>query len=99
VLFRGLEYKKVVSKKSPGNPYISWTCEVYLPQHCLYFLFDPHEVAFPILSILFIFIILFVFIVFQMKESSILFILSVLFYIINISLLWTRRGLCPHPFT
>ena len=78
-----------------ANPYkIS-----YLPQHCLYFLPLPHEVDFPILSILFIFIILFVFIVFQMKESSILFVLSVLFYIINISLLWTRRGLCPHPFT
>ena len=71
----------------------------YLPQHCLYFLPLPHEVDFLILSILFIFIILFVFIVFQMKESSILFVLSVLFYIINISLLWTRRGLCPHPFT
>ena len=45
------------------------------------------------------FIILFVFIVFQMKESSILFVLSVLFYIINISLPWTRGGHCPHPFT
>ena len=71
----------------------------YRPQQFLYFFPLAHEVAFPILSILFIFIILFVFIVFQMKESSILFVLSVLFYIINISLLWTRRGLCPHPFT
>ena len=71
----------------------------YFPQHILYLRPLPHEVDFPILSILFIFIILFVFIVFQMKESAILFVLSVLFYIIYIYLLWTRRGLCPHPFT
>ena len=35
-------FTKVVSKKNLRNPDISWVYEVYLPQHCLYFLLDPH---------------------------------------------------------
>ena len=27
------DLKKIVSKKNLGNPYISWVCEVYFPQH------------------------------------------------------------------
>lgn len=51
----------------------------YLPQHCLYFLPDPHELCTPILSVLVVFIILPVFQAFPDQVTSILFVLSVLF--------------------
>ena len=71
--------------------------QVYFPQHCLHFLPEPHVVEAPILSILFIFIVLFPLFI-RLGNIYIICIIDIIFTI-NISLLWTRRGLCPHPFT
>ena len=61
-----------------ANPYISY----YLPQHCLYFFPEPHELNIPIFMLFIVFIVLFVFIVFRYQVSSVFIVfmlLSVLF--------------------
>ena len=86
----------LIKRKTRVFPLIYQDLRVYLPQHCLYFLPEPHVVETPIFIILIIFIIL---LIFQGFIVLVTYYIYSIFVIINISLLQTNRKQCLHSFT
>ena len=69
------------------------------PQHCLYFLPEPHELNIPILSVLSVFIVLSVFYCILVSGIICIYCIYSIICTIIIYLLWTKCGHCHHSFT
>ena len=89
----------LIKRKTRVFPLIYQDLRVYLPQHYLYFLPEPHVVETPIFIILIIFIILLIFQGFIVLVTYYIYNIYSIFVIINISLLQTNRKQCLHSFT